>query len=43
MTIVEHINELRKRVFISLVAIFIGTIIGYIWYNVEVGPIPSLG
>ena len=43
MTIVEHINELRKRVFIALVAIFIGTIIGYIWYNVEVGPIPSLG
>ena len=43
MTIVEHINELRRRILIGLAAIAVGTIIGYIWYSKGVGPVPSLG
>lgn len=33
MSLADHIRELRKRVILSLVAIFIGTIIGYIWFG----------
>ncbi|WJY68036.1 twin-arginine translocase subunit TatC [Corynebacterium auris] len=33
MTLVEHLSELRRRVMISLVAVVIGTIIGFIWYQ----------
>lgn len=43
MTIVEHINELRRRLVISLLIIGVGTVVGYIWYGNGVGPIPSLG
>lgn len=43
MSIVEHIQELRRRVLIAVLAIAAGTIVGYIWYGTNVGPIPSLG
>ena len=33
MTLVEHLKELRRRVVISLVAVGIGTVIGFIWYQ----------
>lgn len=33
MTLVEHLSELRRRVMISLVAVVIGTVIGFIWYQ----------
>lgn len=43
MSIAEHIQELRRRLFISLAAIAVGTVVGYIWYGTAVGPIASLG
>lgn len=43
MSIVEHLEELRKRILLALVAIGIATTLGYIWYGTAVGPIPSLG
>ena len=43
MSIVEHIEELRQRLFVSLLIIGLGTVLGYIWYGTTVGPIPSLG
>ena len=43
MSIVAHIEELRRRVFIALLGILAGTVLGYIWYGTAVGPIPSLG
>ncbi|HIW96835.1 MAG TPA: twin-arginine translocase subunit TatC [Candidatus Corynebacterium gallistercoris] len=47
MTIVEHINELRRRVMVALAAILVGTIVGYIWYGTSIdtswGHISSLG
>ncbi|WP_426721823.1 twin-arginine translocase subunit TatC [Corynebacterium auriscanis] len=43
MTIVEHINELRRRLVVSLLIIGAGAVVGYLWYGNGVGPIPSLG
>ena len=33
MTMVEHLEELRRRVFIALIAIIVGAIIGWFLYN----------
>ena len=33
MSLVEHLQELRRRVIVSLIAITIGTVIGFIWYQ----------
>lgn len=43
MTIAEHINELRRRLAVGVIAALIGTIFGYVWYAHALGPIPSLG
>ena len=43
MSIVEHIQELRRRLIIAVIAILIGTILGYLWYGTNVGPLRSLG
>ncbi|WP_368410393.1 twin-arginine translocase subunit TatC [Corynebacterium sp.] len=40
MTIVEHIQELRHRLILSLAGIAVGTILGFIWYQTAftIGP-----
>lgn len=43
MSIVEHIKEFRRRLLISLAGVLVGTIIAFIWYDMSVGVIPSLG
>ncbi|MFC5088959.1 twin-arginine translocase subunit TatC [Corynebacterium aquatimens] len=41
MTLVEHLQELRRRVGISLIAIALGTVLGFIWYqNAPFGIMP---
>lgn len=40
MSLMEHLYELRRRLFFAFVAILLGTIIGFIWYTVG---IPSIG
>ena len=43
MTLVEHIQELRRRLIWSLLFLFIGTVIGYIWYQKSFFGLPTLG
>ena len=43
MPLLEHIQEFRARLIVSLIALAAGTVLGYIWYGTNVGPIPSLG
>ena len=43
MSLVEHINELRRRLAISLVAFAIATVIGFLWYQHSFAGIPTLG
>ena len=33
MTLVEHLQELRRRIVIALIAIVLGTTLGFIWYQ----------
>ncbi|WP_055178462.1 twin-arginine translocase subunit TatC [Corynebacterium lowii] len=42
MSIVEHIQELRRRIIISLLALCVGTIVGFIWYQHSAFGIPTL-
>ncbi|MEX3550807.1 twin-arginine translocase subunit TatC [Corynebacterium sp. LK2537] len=33
MTLIEHLQELRRRIVYSLLALVVGTIIGFLWYQ----------
>lgn len=43
MTLIEHVYEFRRRITYALAAIFLGGIFGFIWFEANLGPIPSLG
>jgi sec-independent protein translocase protein TatC len=43
MTLIEHLYELRHRLGLAMLAILAGGVLGFLWFNYRVGPIPSLG
>jgi sec-independent protein translocase protein TatC len=43
MTLIEHLYELRRRLGFAALAVLLGAILGFVWFNIRVGPIPSLG
>ena len=43
MTLMEHLFELRNRMFIAVCAIGLGGVLGFIWWGVPVFGFPSLG
>jgi sec-independent protein translocase protein TatC len=43
MTLMEHLYELRNRLFVALCAIAIGGVLGFIWWGVSPFGLPSLG
>lgn len=42
MSLMEHLYELRRRLFFAVLAIFLGAIVGFIWYTVRIPGIGSL-
>ncbi|MTD16805.1 twin-arginine translocase subunit TatC [Nakamurella sp. YIM 132087] len=45
MSLMEHLYELRRRLFFAVLGLFLGTVVGFIWYTVKIPAlgIPSLG
>lgn len=43
MTLLEHLSELRNRLFIALCAIALGGVLGFVWWGVPPFGLPSLG
>jgi sec-independent protein translocase protein TatC len=43
MTLIEHIYEFRRRLGRAILALILGGIFGFIWFQTKLGPIPSLG
>ncbi|SDF33061.1 sec-independent protein translocase protein TatC [Lentzea fradiae] len=43
MSLKEHLYELRYRLGLAMLVIVVGAILGFVWFQVRIGPIPSLG
>lgn len=43
MTLMEHLFELRNRLFVAMVALLVGAVLGYIWWAVSPLGLTSLG
>src|SRR3954452_4519482 len=43
MTLRDHLYELRHRLGLALLALVGGCILGFLWFQWRIGPVPSLG
>lgn len=43
MTLRDHLYELKHRLGMALLVLFVGCVLGFLWFQWWVGPIPSLG
>ena len=43
MTLMEHLFELRNRLFVAMVALVAGAVVGYVWWGVSPFGLSSLG
>jgi sec-independent protein translocase protein TatC len=43
MSLREHLYELRHRLGLALLALLVGCIAGFLWFQWRIGPVPSLG
>ena len=43
MTLRDHLYELKHRLGLALLALLVGCIAGFLWFQWRVGPVPSLG
>lgn len=43
MALVEHFQEFRRRLIISVLAVVVGAVVGFIWYQHSIFGIPTLG
>jgi sec-independent protein translocase protein TatC len=43
MTLMEHLYELRNRLFIALCAVGLGGVLGFLWWGMSAFGLPSLG
>lgn len=43
MSLRDHLYELKHRLGLALLALLVGCILGFLWFQWRVGPIPSLG
>lgn len=43
MTLRDHLYELKHRLGLALLALLVGTILGFMWFQWRIGPISSLG
>ncbi len=43
MTLRDHLYELRNRLALAILALLVGCILGFLWFQWRIGAIPSLG
>lgn len=43
MTLRDHLYELRHRLGLALLSLLAGCILGFLWFQWRIGPVPSLG
>ncbi|HYQ64867.1 twin-arginine translocase subunit TatC [Actinophytocola sp.] len=43
MTLRDHLYELRHRLGLALLGLLVGCVLGFLWFQWRIGPIPSLG
>ena len=43
MSLRDHLYELKHRLGLAILGLLVGCILGFLWFQWRIGPIPSLG